>query len=120
MKRYLTLFVVLAALGLGATAAAANDFGDMIARTLCHTLAASITLSDADSARYDAASVITGQYITMESTKVITARFGKRDGSASCERSVCKATELNCPAKSWAIEKNGNVLKNKNSAPWVE
>ncbi len=112
MKRFLTLLAIVVALGLWATAAAADGLGNTIAKTLCLTQAYSMTLSKADSAQYDAAAEISGKWTTMEGLFVVIAKFSKRDDTASCERSACHAMGgSNCLERSWPIFKCGNELK---------
>lgn len=111
MKKYCTVFLLLALLGLWSTAVAADELGNKIAQTLCYPRSSSITLSPIESAQYDAAPSITGQYSTVEGTANITAKFTKRSGSANCERSISESGPNDGMSSMWPISKDGNILR---------
>lgn len=115
MKKYVLIFITIS-LCLCATPAMADSFGDMIAKDLCATGAGYIALGPADSARYDNAETITGQYkFKREDKASISASFSKNPQGASCKKTIRPYygpgdEPMMGTVEVWPIVKNGDNL----------
>lgn len=117
MNKALVISILAALLSICAAPALADSFGDMIAKNLCVSPLATLTLSDTDSATYDNSASISGEYNFETEHDIIGTKFTKKYSKASCEKST-KPKKAPSPGVTpvavivtWDIVKKGNTLQ---------